>query len=112
MAIPAKQNLSITRGDTETIVVTMKNSAGVVIDITGRTYRAHIRTTKDAATTSGTFVCTVTNPTGGVVTFVMSAGSNAALTVGIQYWDFEENDAGTVATILSGTVNVLADVSR
>ena len=112
MAVPAKQNLSITRGDTETIVVTMKTSAGVAVNITGRTYRAHIRTTKDAATTSGTFVCTVTNASAGEVTCVMSAGSTAALPVGTSYWDFEENNAGVVATILSGTVNVLADVSR
>jgi hypothetical protein len=34
------------------------------------------------------------------------------LPVGTSYWDFEENNAGVVATILSGTVNVLADVSR
>jgi hypothetical protein len=50
MAVPAKQNLSMTRGDTETVVVTMKDSTGTAINITGRTYRAQIRTVKDAAT--------------------------------------------------------------
>jgi len=112
MAVPAKQNLSITRGDTETVVITMKDSAGDPVVVTGRTYRSHIRTTKDSATTDGTFSCTVTNGPLGEVTCVMSAGSTAALTVGTHYWDFEENNSGVVSTILSGTVSVLADVSR
>ena len=112
MAVPAKQNLSITRGDTETVVITMKDSAGDAIVITGRTYRSHIRTTKDASAIDGTFSCTVTNGPEGEVTCVMSAGSTAALTVGTHYWDFEENDAGVVTTILAGTVKIIADVTR
>ena len=112
MATPAEQDLVTTRGDNVTVTVTMTTNGTTPINITGRTYRAHIRTTKDAATTSGTFVCTVTNASAGEVTCVMSAGSTAALPVGTSYWDFEENNAGVVATILSGTVNVLADVSR
>jgi hypothetical protein len=112
MAVPSTQNLTITRGDTEVIVITMKDSASAPVDITGRTYRAHIRLTKDATVVSAAFVCVVTNSTQGEVTCTLTAGNSGALAAGKYYWDFEENYSGTVTTILAGTVTVLADVSR
>lgn len=112
MAVPSTQNLTITRGDTEVIVVTMKDSAGVAINITGRTYRAQVRTTKDAGSVAASFTCVVTSAVNGEVTGTMSAVSSAALAAGKYYWDFEETNAGVVTTILAGSVTVLADVSR
>ena len=112
MAVPAKQNLSITRGDTETVVVTMTDSGGQAIDITGRTYRAQIRTTKDSSTIDASFACTVSNAAEGEVTCTILPATTATLSVGIHYWDFEETNAGVVSTILAGSVNVLADVTR
>ena len=112
MAVPTKQNLSITRGDTESVVVTMTSDGTTPVDVTGRTYRAQIRTTKDAATIDASFTCAITSALDGEITCSMTAGDTAALVVGIHYWDFEENNAGVVSTILAGTVNVLADVTR
>ena len=111
MAVPVKQNLSITRGDTETIVITMQTDS-TAINITGRTYRAQIRATKDAATIAATLTCTITNASGGEVTCVLSAANSATLTPGTYYWDFEENNAGVISTIIAGTVAVGADVTR
>ena len=112
MAVPSKQNLIITRGDTESVVVTMTSDGTTPVDISGRTYRSQIRTTKDASTIDASFTCTVTSALIGEVTCSMTAGDTAALVVGIHYWDFEENNSGVVSTILAGTVNVLADVTR
>ena len=112
MAVPAKQNLSMTRGDTETVVVTMKDSTGTAIDITGRTYRAQIRTTKDSSTIDASFSCAVSNAASGEVTCTILPVTTATLTVGTHYWDFEETSGGVVSTILAGSVNVLADVTR
>lgn len=114
MAVPATQNLTITRGDTETLIITIKNSASVPTDITGRTYRAQIRATKDAATIAAAFTCVVTDAVNGVVTCTLTPGQTSTLSVGTQFWDFEETiTAGNiVTTIVAGTVNVLADVSR
>jgi phage tail sheath gpL-like len=112
MAVPSKQNLTMTRGDTESVVVTMTSDGTTPVDVTGRTYRAQIRITKDAALVAATFACAITNASGGEITCSMTAGDTAALTVGTHYWDFEENDGGVVSTILAGTVNVLADVTR
>ena len=112
MAQPAAQDLIITRGDTETFVITIKAEDDSVVDITGRTYRAQIRSKKDSTTISATFTCTVAFPTTGQITCVLSATTTAALTPGLYYWDFEENASGIVTTILSGEVTVLADVTR
>lgn len=114
MAVPATQNITITRGDTETLVITIKDSAGVGINITGRTYRAQIRATKDAATISAAFTCVLTTPASGVVTCTLTPNQTSALATGTQFWDFEETitSSGVVTTIIAGTVNVLADVTR
>jgi len=112
MAVPAKQNLTITRGDTESVVVTMTSNGTTPINITGRTYRAQIRTTKDASTIDASFTCTVTNAALGEVTCTILPAVTATLSVGTHYWDFEETNAGVVSTILAGSVNVLADVTR
>ena len=113
MAVPADQDLTITRGDTETIVVTLtSDDNGTPINITGRTYRAQIRQSQDATTIKASFTCAITNAAAGQVTCTLSATDSATLPVGIAYWDFEENASGVVTTILSGNVTVVADVTR
>lgn len=112
MAVPAKQNFSITRGDTETVIVNITTDGSTPIDITGRTYRAQLRATKDSGSISASFACTITDALDGQVTCVLSAASTATLAAGTYYWDFEENNNGVVTTIIAGTVNVLADVTR
>jgi hypothetical protein len=112
MAQPADQDLIITRGDTETLVVTITSDGSTAINISGRTYRAQIRSSQDSTTVKASFTCTVTSAANGQVTCVLSATDSAALPVGIAYWDLEENASGVVSTILAGNVTVLADVTR
>ena len=112
MAKPATQNLTIVRGDTETIVVNLTSDGSTPINVAGRTYRAQIRTEKDSSTVSAAFVCTVTNAAAGQISCVLSANDSSSLTAGINYWDFEETNGSVVTTVLAGTVNVLADVTR
>jgi hypothetical protein len=112
MAQPADQDLTITRGDTETLVVTITSDGETAINITGRTYRAQIRSSQDSTTIKASFTCTVTSAVNGQVTCVLSATDSATLPVGIAYWDLEETASGVVTTILSGNVTVLADVTR
>lgn len=112
MAQPADQDLTITRGDTETLVVTITSDGSTPINITGRTYRAQIRASQDSTTIKASFTCTVSNGAAGQVTCTLSATDSATLPVGIAYWDLEENASGVVSTILSGNVTVIADVTR
>lgn len=112
MAQPADQDLVITRGDTETLVVTIQDDNGSAINITGRTYRAQIRSSQDSTTIKASFTCTVTGGSSGQVTCVLSATDSATLSSGQYFWDLEETASGVVSTILSGNVTVLADVTR
>jgi len=111
MAVPANYNLKFVRGDTLTLNITITNDGSMPVNITGRTYRAQIRYEKNSSTIAASFTTTQNNTT-GVVTCVLSATSSAALTDGPAFWDFEENNAGVVTTILAGKVTVLADVTR
>jgi hypothetical protein len=112
MAAPATQDLTITRGDTETIVVTLTTDGTTAINVTGRTYTAQLRSTPDIAVISASFTCTVTNGAGGEVTCTMASTASAELSPGFYYWDLQENASGTISTVLAGTVTVLADVTR
>lgn len=112
MAVPATQNLTITRGDTEIVIITINDSSNVATNITGRTYRAQIRATKDSSTIAAAFTCAISNASAGEVTCTLSAATSAGLAAGKYYWDFEETYSSIVTTILAGTVTVLADVSR
>lgn len=112
MAQPADQDLTITRGDTETLVVTITSDGSTPINITGRTYRAQIRSSQDSTTIKASFTCTVSNGAAGQVTCTLSAADSATLPVGIAFWDLEETASGVVSTILAGNVTVIADVTR
>ena len=112
MAAPATQDLTITRGDTETIVVTLTTDGTTATNITGRTYTAQLRSTPDIAVISASFTCTVTNGAAGEVTCTMASTASAELSPGFYYWDLQENASGTISTVLAGTVTVLADVTR
>ncbi len=112
MAQPADQDLIITRGDTETLVVTITTDGSTPVNITGRTYASQIRTQQDSTTIKASFTCTVTSGAAGEVTCVLSSTSSAALSAGLYFWDLQETASGVVSTILAGTVTVLADVTR
>ena len=112
MAQPADQDLIITRGDTETLIVTITTDGSTAVNITGRTYLSQIRTQQDSTTIKASFTCTVTNGAAGEVTCVLSSTSSAALSAGLYFWDLQETASGTVSTILAGNITVLADVTR
>jgi len=112
MAQPADQDLIITRGDTETLVVTITTDGSTPINITGRTYLSQIRTQQDSTTIKASFTCTVTNGAAGEVTCVLSSTSSATLSAGLYFWDLQENASSVISTILAGNITVLADVTR
>jgi len=113
MTQAATQDLTITRGDTETVIATMTDGT-TPINITGRTYAAQLRSSPDTTTIGATMTCTLTTPVSGVVTAVLSATDSALLTPGYYYWDLQETvtATGVVSTVLAGLVTVLADVTR
>jgi sugar/nucleoside kinase (ribokinase family) len=112
MAAPARQDLTITRGDTETVFVTMTTDGSTPIDITSRVYSSQMRTSPDSKVISATATCTITDGPNGELAIVFSASDTSDLSPGYFYWDLQENASGVITTLLSGTVTVLADVTR
>ncbi|CAB4171926.1 hypothetical protein UFOVP923_37 [uncultured Caudovirales phage] len=110
--VPATQNIKITRGDTEVFVFSLQNSNGTAMDLTGSTFASQIRYAYDSTLAAASFVCVLTNPTGGVVTATLAAGDSALLTAGAAYWDLQRTEGSVVTTILSGKCSILPDVTR
>lgn len=110
--MPAKENLSVVRGDTLTIVVVMTTDGVTPINITGRTYAMQLRTAPEATAIAATFTCTLTNPASGEVTCVLSAAASAGLTPTSYSYDLQETASGVVSTIVVGSIKVNADTTR
>jgi hypothetical protein len=112
MAVPAEQDLVVTRGDTLTVGVTMTTNGTTPIDITGRVYTSMVRQNYDDPNPAATFTCTIISGAAGTLQLVMSAASTAVLEPQNYYWDLQENASGIITTILSGAFVVLPDVTR
>jgi hypothetical protein len=112
MAVPAEQDLVVTRGDTLTVGVTMTTNGTTPINITGRTYTSMVRQNYDDPSPAATFTCTIISGAAGTLQLVMSAASTAVLRAGNYYWDLQENASGIITTVLSGAFVVLPDVTR
>jgi hypothetical protein len=112
MSSPATYPLTVRIGDTETVSVTLQDSSGTAINITGRTYAAQIRATADAASPLATFSCSITNAAAGTFACTLSAATTAALSTGVGVWDLAETNGSTVTTLLAGPVQINQDVTR
>ena len=112
MAVPAQTDVTITRGDTTTLVITITTNGTTPIDITGRTYTAQVRNNTEDVSAEVAFTCTLTTPASGILTCVLTATQTATLEPGNHVWDLQENASGIISTILSGAFTVLADVTR
>lgn len=110
--VPAKQDIKIMRGDTEVFNITVTDSAGAAVDLTGDTFTSQIRYNRNDSSVAAAFTCTITNAAQGQVRLTLPADTSATLTDGVAYWDLQRNDAGTITTIVAGKCTILADVTR
>lgn len=103
------QYFSMVAGDDQDLVVTVKNEAGVVVDITGSTIKWAMKKTVNGqaqvskTTTSG---ITLTTPSSGV--FTISLGSVDTQTLSGRYYHEAEltNNIGKKKTIMTGFANI------
>jgi len=110
--VPAKQDIKIMRGDTEVFNITISDSAGSPVNLTGSSFASQIRYTRDATSVAASFTCVITDAANGVVQLTLGSTASAALDDGVAYWDLQRTFGSTVSTILSGKCTVLADVTR
>jgi hypothetical protein len=103
--------LTVRIGDTETISLTITDSAGP-INITGRTYAAQIRAFPSSSTIVAAFTCAIVNAAAGTVACTLSATTTAALAPQTAAFDLQETNGAVVTTLLAGQVSIVQDVTR
>ena len=93
-----------------TLTVKENNSA---MDLTGYSVASKMRSTHDSSTVVGTFTCTISNASGGVITMQMTNSTTADIEEGVYVYDIEiTSGAGTVTRLMEGNITVNPEVTR
>jgi len=110
-----EQKLTIIRGDTTTYTVTLTDSAGDPIDITGYTFFMTVKKSKDDKDDDAIITEDVTShsdPTNGVTVITLSS-TDTNVAPGIYYYDIQYKDTSdNIKTVLYGVFEVLVDYTR
>ena len=105
-------NFIIDQGATFTRQLTVKED-GSAMNLTGYSVASKMRSTHDSGTVVGTFTCSITTATSGLITMAMTASTTAAIEEGIYVYDLEiTSGSGTVTRLLQGEVTVNPEVTR
>ena len=112
MATPAKYDIQIRIGDTETFSFTLEDENGSPINLGASTFAAQIRSSAAATSTIASFSTAVTSTGAGTFYISMTSGTTAALTPTNGVWDLQQNLSGTITTLVAGDVRIVQDVTR
>ena len=105
-------NFIIDQGATFTRQLTVKDNDSAM-DLTGYSVASKMRSTHDSSTVVGTFTCTISNASGGVITMNMTASTTAAIEEGMYVYDIEiTSGAGAVTRLMEGNITVNPEVTR
>lgn len=105
----ANYNDVVRRGDTYKLQITIKDAAGVAIDLTGRTYAGSL--VPDGSSTRTNFSVDSTELASGIVTISLSTSTTAGLTVGTYYYDFQETVGSETVTLMAGRLEVVEGIT-
>ncbi len=105
-------NFIMEQGATFSRQLTIKED-GSAMDLTGYSVASKFRSTHDSSTVVGTFTCTITSASGGVITMAMTASATADIEEGIYKYDLEiTSGSGTVTRLIEGDITVNPEVTR
>ena len=106
------QNLTIDQDADFTQTLTVKDSAGAVVDLTGQTVTSKVRKTH-LSTTSYSFTTALVSATDGTCSITMTDTVTASLTEGRYVWDLTTTDSGGLITRrIEGRVTITPSVTR
>lgn len=112
---PPSLDLCFSRGDTVPWTFTVKDNAGVPVDITGFSFLLTVDPSPEPTTSTNNLfqlTGTITNPTGGVVRFSMTA-LQADQAPNTYYYDLQMTDgAGKIRTISKGEFVFEQDITK
>jgi glutamine cyclotransferase len=106
------QNLTVDQDADFTQTLTIKDSTGTVVDITGQTVTSKMRKTH-LSTSATSFTTAIVSGTAGTCSITLTDTVTAALTEGRYVWDLTTtDDTGLVTRRLEGRVTVTPSVTR
>ena len=106
------QNLTVDQDADFTQTLTVKDSAGTVVDLTGQTVTSKVRKTH-LSTTSYSFTTALVSATDGTCSITMTDTVTASLTEGRYVWDLTTTDGSAIITRrIEGRVTVTPSVTR
>jgi len=109
-ALPASNDLVIYKGDYVELFVTIKDQAGVAINLTGSTPKAQLKADYSDRDPKA-FTCSLPGPTGQVRIYLPSTVTST-LVPGSYIWDFQVTfSGGDTRTYLAGDVTVYNEVT-
>lgn len=107
-------NLTRRRGDTYPIDLSVVDTEGSPVDITGATFKLTVSSEEAPTDTTGQLfqvAGSIVNAAAGTVTFAPSASNTDA--VGTYYYDIEmTDDAGVITTLVTGEFILLQDITK
>lgn len=110
--MPAVRDVSIYRGDDFAHTLTIQDDQGDPVNVSGRTFTSQLRRYPDTTVVAATFAVSMTNAATGVVVFSLGDTVTAGLEPGPYAYDVQQDNGGTITTLLAGRATVAADVTR
>ncbi len=105
-------NFIVEQGATFNRILTVKENNSAM-NLTGYSVASKMRSTHDSSTVVGTFTCTISNASGGIITMSMTASATGAIEEAIYVYDLEiASGSGTITRLLEGEVTVNPEVTR
>ncbi len=105
-------NFIIEQGATFSRQLTVKENSSA-LNLTGYSVASLMRSTHDSSTVAGTFTCTISSASGGIINMTMTPAVTGAIEEGIYKYDLEiTSGAGTITRLLEGEVTVNPEVTR
>jgi hypothetical protein len=109
---PAKIDIKVRTGDTETFAFNVEETDGTPIDLGDSTFQAQIRSSAAATSTIASFSTAVTSAGGGQFYISLSSGTTSTLTPQNAVWDLQQTVSGVISTLIAGDVRIVQDVTR
>lgn len=109
----AGTNLNFYSGETLSMSLTCKDSAGAVFPLTGYSARAQVRASATSSTVVLDLSPTIPTPANGIVVISKTDEQTAIVTPGTYYWDLVlDTPTGGVIFIAGGTMKFRKLVTR
>ena len=106
------QNLTIDQDADFTQTLTVKDSTGTVVDISGQTVTSKLRKTH-LSSTATSFTTAIVSGTAGTCSITLTAAVTSGLTEGRYVWDLTTTDgSGLITRRIEGRVTVTPSVTR